>query len=353
MIEAKEYISPGAMLKAALKDKRVTQKQLADTLSMMPSHISEIASNKRTISVDVATKFNKFFDIPAKDWLDVQTRFRLSDADDAEEFRAAEKLAEFDEIVSIKTLLSRIGKEAIVGCTEKLNVLRKEFGINSVEQLRLASGFFRKSEKTGQDDRMVNTWTFLARRESRQFGVVGTFDRGALNQIGRELSKVFHRNEHTEMMTANILSSYGIRFGIVKKVDHASIDGYSFVEGGIPAIVVTKRFDRIDNFAFTVLHELYHICKHLTEEGSQRLNIGDISDDTKEEKEANEFALNTLLPESIWDDAPKARLIPHIIQKEYTNWAKSHSLNEWIVLGRISHDLGMYQMAGNERRSIN
>lgn len=341
-------------MKGELKKRKMTQRQLAAAISLMPSHVSEIASNNRSISLPIAAKLQSFFDIPAKDWLDLQTKFRLSESEDAEEFRAAERLSEYDEFVSIRTLLSGDVEARRMNSRDKLTTLMNEYGIGSVDDLRESIGFFKRSEKTGLDVRMLNTWTFLARRESRQCGVTGNFDRSALNQIGNELSRVLHANENTVLRTSNVLSKYGIKFCIVKKVEHASVDGYSFMEDRTPTIVVTKRFDRIDNFAFTVLHELYHVCRHLDKDGDQCISLeGYSSGNCKEEIDANDFAANMLIPADLWNTAPRVRPIPHEIQKVYTEWAKLHGLNEWIVLGRIAHDMGMYQLAANSGRAIN
>lgn len=349
-----KYNSPGAMMRGELKKRKLTQRQLANALSLMPSHVSEMVSDKRSISLSVAAKLQSFFGIPAKDWLDLQTRFKLSNTDDAEEFKAAETLASYDDFVSVKTLFSRLNDTKEQTCRDKLTALQNEFGIRSLRDIERGFGFFKKSEKTGLDVRMLNTWTYLARRESRGCGVTGKFERGALSRIGDELRVIFHANENTILRTANVLSKYGIRFCIVKKVEHASIDGYSFMEKGMPTITVTKRFDRIDNFAFTVLHELYHVCRHLTGDGDRRINIDGYSlENVKEETEANDFAANTLIPADVWDKAPAVKPIPHIIRNVYARWAKSQGLNEWIVLGRIAHDMNMYQFPNDGKRSVN
>ncbi len=342
------------MLKGELKIRKLTQKQFAEAVSMVQSHVSEIASNKRAITPPVAMKFQEFFDIPAIDWLELQTKFRFSNTEDAEELRATEELQKYDDFISLKTLFSRGGGVRMTSSKKKLEILRDEFGITSSKQLQNYFGFFKKSDKTGQDVRMLNTWTFLARKESRQCIVKGKFDSNKLDEIGGELSCIFHENENTIMRTANALSRYGIGFCVVKKVDHASVDGFSFLEKGIPYIVVTKRFDRIDNLAFTVLHELYHVCRHMTKEGDQRINIDGYSSETqKEEYEANRFAAKTLIPDDLWLEAPEVRLVPQTIQRAYTKWAKEHKLNKWIVLGRVAHDLGVYQLTLDPQRSIN
>ena len=98
------------------------------------------------------------------------------------------------------------------------------------------------------------------------------------------------------MRTKDVLARYGIKFCETPKVDRASIDGFSFIEGGVPVIVVTRRFDRIDNLAFAIMHELCHVYKHLSKEGDQRINIEGYSEETeREENEANEFAVNALI----------------------------------------------------------
>ena len=47
------------------------------------------------------------------------------------------------------------------------------------------------------------------------------------------------------------------------------------------------------------------------------------------------------------------RPIPHVIQREYTRWANKKGYNKWIVLGRIAHDMGLYQMRADDARKVN
>jgi HTH-type transcriptional regulator/antitoxin HigA len=126
---------------------------------------------------------------------------------------------------------------------------------------------------------------------------------------------------------------------------------------GIPYIAVTRRFDRIDNYAFNIMHELGHIYYgHVDETG--KINVAvPISDSTEnfpfQEEEADRFATEKLIPNSVWFLAPPVPLNPYVIQKKYTQWAKSKNLNPWIVLGRVSHETGMYRFTSDSSRSIN
>lgn len=352
---AQQNISPGARIKAELRKRKMTQKQFAEIVGLVPSRVCDLISNRRTITTEVAAKLQDFFDIPAKEWLDMQTDYRLTHKEDAAEMEAAEELYKFDEFVSLKTLFARSGVNSFESSSAKLDFLRKEFGIASQQQLQSCGGFFRKSDKTGLDVRMLNTWTFLARRDSRRCVVTGNFDKGTLTQVTSELFTIFHSNMSVMMRTKDVLARYGIKFCETPKVERASVDGFSFIDDGVPAIVITRRFDRIDNLAFAIMHELCHVYRHLSKDGDQRINIEGYSEETqREENEANEFALNALIPAEVWkNEAPTVRPIPHIIQREYTRWANKKGYNKWIVLGRIAHDMGLYQMRADNSRKVN
>ena len=270
-------------------------------------------------------------------------------------------MEKFDNILSLKELFKRSSLDKNSSCVEKLIFLKEKIGIDSFESTKdsvdklVAGGFFRKSEKTGLDARMIATWVALAREEAHKQTISCKFDRGTLDCLVGELSGIFHENSNTIYRLMTTLNRYGIKFCIVDKVTHASIDGYSFLDNGVPTIVVTKRFDRIDNLAFSVMHEVCHVYKHLYSSDDQRLNVEcEDFDNSKEEKEANEFAADALIPHDKWEKLPPMQLTkPWIIQNKCTKWAVENGFNKWIVLGRVSHETGMYKFRTDSSRTIN
>ena len=168
------------------------------------------------------------------------------------------------------------------------------------------------------------------------------------------LARALHDNRSTEHTVKELLAAEGIAFCIVEKVDKASVDGYSYIEDGTPYIILTRRYDRIDNFAFALMHEVGHIYLHYLD-GSRsdcKLSIPDYDNESAEEKEANTFAANALIPNEEWRNGPKVRVTPTMIQRKYTQWAIEKGLNKWIVLGRISYETGMYKFRSDESRRI-
>lgn len=349
-----KFTSPGGWLKYELKQRGLTQKAFAEVAGLQRSHVSEILSNTRTISLTLASKIQEILGISAKTLLELQVEYKASHLEDAAEAQAKDELDRLDEIISVKSFLNNELRN--LSAVDKLNILKRKFGIGNKSELLKACGYFRKSYKTGGDARMINTWIAKARAEIRKCPAPMPFYPASIEAVKKELSAIFHDNTNTIFRVMQTLNQHGIKFCIVEKEEHASIDGYSCFEDGIPAIAITRRFNRIDNLAFSIMHEVCHVYKHLTKDDTPRLTVTETDEEAgveREEKEANEFAAEALIPQKEWDNTPSVPLNPYRIKKEYSRWAAEHGYNKWIVLGRVSHETGMYKFQPDDSRYIN
>ena len=75
---------PGEMIKDELRERGMTQKQLAEETGIKPSVLSETINGKRSVSLSVALALEKSFDIPADIWMNLQTQYDLDAANIAE-----------------------------------------------------------------------------------------------------------------------------------------------------------------------------------------------------------------------------------------------------------------------------
>jgi HTH-type transcriptional regulator/antitoxin HigA len=138
-----------------------------------------------------------------------------------------------------------------------------------------------------------------------------------------------------------MLAEKGIALVIEPHLSGTHLDGAAMMaEAGYPLVALTLRHDRLDNFWFVLFHEIAHIYLHLFD--STRFDFFD-EDDGAEldpiEKQADNFALNTLIPEDKWElclsrfslsaeavllDAKNLRIGPSIvagrIRKERNNY---------------------------------
>ena len=68
---------PGEMIKDELRERKLTQKQLALETGIKPSVLSETINGKRPVSKNVALAFEQALGIPADVWMNLQTQFDL------------------------------------------------------------------------------------------------------------------------------------------------------------------------------------------------------------------------------------------------------------------------------------
>lgn len=116
---------------------------------------------------------------------------------------------------------------------------------------------------------------------------------------------------------------------------------------GLPVAALTLRHDRLDNFWFTLLHEVGHLALHIREGGYQAIfDDTDAHDVSPVEAEADRFAQEALLPEDQWRlcvsrftrtekaveaDAARLGLHPAIIAGRIRREAKDYTLFRGLV----------------------
>lgn len=97
------------------------------------------------------------------------------------------------------------------------------------------------------------------------------------------------------------LHKMGIILVILEHMPGTFLDGAAMCRSdGVPVIALTLRYDRLDNFWFTLLHEFAHVVCHLSPDRQVILDDLDVASSEVIEAEADSFALNALIPPSIW-----------------------------------------------------
>lgn len=360
---------PADLIKEVLRDRHISQKDFAKLVDIRPSHLNDILNRRRRISDEFALEVEKWLAIPARSLLEMQATFNITEGasqkDEVakrEEERAKVLLESFDQFVSVDTLIKKLKLKRRTA-VEKLEILTRVYNLTPEYRFEfnlVADGNFRKSAKNGLDERMIATWILIAKSSVSTIRPKNRFDHNFRKEVCRGVANLLHSNKGNLISDlTNFLDTYGIVFRRVEKVDKASIDGFSFFsDSDTPCIVVTCRYDRIDNLAFTVMHELGHIYLNHTTPAKPRINIdtrsvNDEADaDNKTERAADVFASETLIPSSYWNSAPPVPLNPFKIQTIYSEWANKLHLNKWIVLGHVSHVTGMYKFRTDETRKI-
>ena len=151
------------------------------------------------------------------------------------------------------------------------------------------------------------------------------------------------RFENGPLQALDALREIGIAVVIEDHLPKTKLDGAAMLAGnGNPVIGLTLRFDRIDNFWFTLLHELAHVYKHLSNPGDVFLDrLADKESTEIVEKEANRLARDWLISRASWKSA-SVRQLP--TRAGILSFATELGISPAIVAGRIQRETENYAL---------
>ena len=154
----------------------------------------------------------------------------------------------------------------------------------------------------------------------------------------RNLTKLSIRDDGPRQALAAV-REIGISVVVESGLPGMSVDGASLhTSASGPVLALTLRYDRLDNFWFTLLHELGHIALHLSDPSDDVFvdSVEDgASDEQEAEAEANAFAKDGLIPRDLWLRSDAYRLGS---ERSALNLANQLGVHPAIVAGRIRYE---------------
>lgn len=141
-------------------------------------------------------------------------------------------------------------------------------------------------------------------------------------------------------LAVDFIKEQGIAVVIEPQLKGTMLDGAALMDtDGTPIIALTLRYDRLDNFWFTLTHELAHIWKHIKSSDEVILDDLEHSSDDKREAEANRIARDAFIPRSLWRSSD-AYLSPS--RESIINFSRELKIHPAIVAGRLRKETGNY-----------
>lgn len=146
--------------------------------------------------------------------------------------------------------------------------------------------------------------------------------------------------EKGPLLAVEYLEKHGIAVVIEPAFKGTMLDGAALLDiTGMPIIGLTLRHDRLDNFWFTLLHEVAHVWKHVDTEHTFLDDLDATSEDRRE-AEANRLAREALIPRLVWKRSNAYLRPSYAAIDELSRELKIHPA---IVAGRIRRESGNYQ----------
>jgi HTH-type transcriptional regulator/antitoxin HigA len=214
--------------------------------------------------------------------------------------------------------------------------LRVFFGVDNLDNIPQLNCMARKS--TNELTIEQKAWLFRVKNLAQAVHVE-QYSKKRLDVALAQL-KTMLNDEANIRLIPKVLANSGIKFLIVEPLPSSKIDGVSFWINGIPVIALSLRFDRIDSFWHTLMHEIGHIKN----EDGLRNNciivdtdlLERYQDDRPYEKAADEFAVKFLVPQDELENFIN-RIQPIYSKNKIILFAKRVGVHPGIVVGQLHY----------------
>jgi HTH-type transcriptional regulator/antitoxin HigA len=217
----------------------------------------------------------------------------------------------------------------------------KPIGGASLKAVMWRRSLHSREEEKGSNKYELMTWVAKVMILAEEIKVK-TYDKKAITkEYLRDLAKL-SRFANGPLLAKEMLEQNGIKLIFLERLSKTKVDGGCFLDRqGHPVIGMTLRYDRLDNFWHTLLHEMAHVYKHLDGENQFIDNLDSLNSDDPFEKEADDLASEALIPEASWKKRDNLRSSVAI-----EVFAKQLNIHPAIVAGRIRFETKNYAKFG-------
>ncbi|SET86566.1 HTH-type transcriptional regulator / antitoxin HigA [Marinobacter segnicrescens] len=305
------------------------------------SKVSEVLNGSRRLSLNMIRRLNAGLGIPADILIQerVQETAREKDIDwQAFPLSEMKKRGYFE---GFEGSLRELKEYAAEWVTRLLTGVRGGFDLEPA-MLRTTS-HLRTNDKVS-DHYALWAWQARVLQRAAEQQLPTTYQSGTVNlEWMRNLARLSWSEKGPEL-AREYLEKSGIHLVIEPHLPKTYLDGAACVDAnGSPVIALTLRYKWLDNFWFTLMHELAHVALHL--DGSEAWFIDNLEAETEDDQEqqADALAQNALLPEGIHYHAISEAVAVRRLANEL-------NIAPTIIAGRIRHDTGNHKMFGSAFR---
>jgi HTH-type transcriptional regulator/antitoxin HigA len=331
-------LTPGEVLRDMLAERGWTQDELAFVMGVSRVSVGSLIAGKSGISPEMATSLGAALGTEAWYWMEFDAKYRLSRV--RSDIAPIGRRAQLFQIAPIREMQRRgwISETATVEDLE--HQLSLFFGQPIGGE---APQFIVSTRKTNPSDHLTaaeRAWCFEARRLASIFPV-SAYRPAQMEQLTLKLRRLATYTKEARKVPA-LLAEYGIRFVVVEPIAGAKIDGAAFwLDADSPVIAVSIRYDRVDAFWFTVMHEWAHIQhedalsvdSNLVGDNALHSHVVPLQDI---EVRANQKAAASLLDQSELESFIR-RVGPLYSKQRIIQFAHVAKIHPGIIVGQLQH----------------
>jgi HTH-type transcriptional regulator/antitoxin HigA len=303
-----------------------------------PSKVTEVLNGTRPLSINMIRKLSAGLGISA------QVLIR-------EPVQQAAENGDIDWLAfPLAKMLARGYFDGFSGSLQELKEYAAEqvgSFLSSVSSgLSLRPALLRTSAHLRSNDKEIDTyalWAWQVRilQKAQAESLTIKYQTGAVNLAWMQKLAQLSWSENGPILAKEFLNRIGIHLTFEPHLPQTYLDGaVCLTADGNPVVALTLRHDKLDNFWFTLMHELAHIALHV--DGTDIWFIDDLDVVSVEqiEQEADALAQKALI--SVEDFNSLASMTP----KDINALARRLNISPCIIAGRIRFEADNHQLFG-------
>jgi HTH-type transcriptional regulator / antitoxin HigA len=352
--EDKVIAPPGDFLKQEMKKRGWTQGVMARVIGRTAATISGIIQGRRSITIQTAQELAAAFGTSPSLWLARELDFQLAqEGRPIGEIEEIQKLAKLFEYAPVKEMERRGWiKEADSAHLIEAE-LRKFFEKDSLGDESIVNVAARQSSSDSQLSAAQKAWCVQAKRIAREVHVA-PYNRKDLKRAMGDIRQ-FAVSPEGARHVPRFLAENGVRLVVVENLPGTRMDGAALWIDGSPVIALSLRFDRIDWFWHTLLHEIGHILNCDVGEEAHDIEFGGAGNtgatiDPEKERKADSFAAGSLIPSNDLDSFIQ-RVRPRYSKARVNQFANRIKIHPGVIIGQLQFR-GEIQFSANREMLV-
>lgn len=306
------------------------------------SRVSEILSEKRSLTLPMIRNLSEGLGIPAN--------ILIQDTNESSNETSKQSDMEDCDLDMRSFPIAEMVKRSWL---PKDGFTVKNYPVHKVEEFFSPIGgasaigaFWRRSSYQKPSNKKLAysllAWAGKVLREAEKVQLPVEYKQGSITSEFKTTLAHLSLLDHGPLAAKELLLKSGIVLIIEPHLEKTKLDGAALLlRGKVPVIGLTLRHDRLDNFWFTLMHELIHVERHLFNSHTAFFddleNIGTSEIEREANRESGEvFVSAAKLKRS---SAFKLRT-----ESEVRKLAEELRIHPSIVAGRISFELKDYQL---------
>ena len=301
------------------------------------SKVSEVLSRKRPLTLSMIRALHNGLGIPAESL--------IQDQDDT---KSSDFTIEWERF-PVKEMASRGWFKSFSRTTkDNIEAVRKFF--DTLKPIPLVQVLYRTSNHTRSARKMdqyaLAAWTARVINVSSANPPKASYEKERIdNDFMRALVRLSVFSDGP-ILACRYLREQGISVVIERHLPGTYLDGSAvMIKQDRPIIALTLRYDRLDNFWFSLMHELAHLRLHLGSEIDQFYDDFDVDYQGDLREEAADALAREIL---ISKDVLKKITIDKLRTPDAVlSLARTLGIHPAIVAGRVRHETGDFRMMSN------